>query len=323
MKISRLVIYFVAATITIVAVAACRATPTPTLPPPPTTPPPTPTPSPTAEPTQTTGICGQQGGITVLLLGESLSEDRSVRGANAIRLVRVDYDTRTVRVLALPPYLWVDTPALSAEQIDATALAYVYQEALQSGPGSDRAKMAHAANVLAQTLTDNFGLVVDHSVSIKQGTFTNTIDTLGGLSIELAEDVNLSLSGSGVYSAGLQTLDGQAVLEYVSGYSTAGIEPLTEWERLDRQNQVLQALFAQVTRPETLLKLPELLQQLYQDVVTDMGLSQFLILTCMMQESLSIEYLKLDPALVTPGEDKILLPKTDEIIKYLETEFVQ
>jgi hypothetical protein len=44
----------------------------------------------------------------------------------------------------------------------------------------------------------------------------------------------------------------------------------------------------------------------------------------MIQESgVSIEYLTLDPALVTPGEGNILLPKTDEIITYLETEFIQ
>jgi hypothetical protein len=319
MKLSRLVIYVAAAVIVVVAAAACRATPTAT-----TTAMPAATFTPTAEPTQAAGICGQQSDITVLLLGENLPEDRPVRGAGAIRLVRVDYGARAVRVLPLPPYLWVNTPALSAEQIDATALTLVYQEALQNGPGSDRAKMAYATDVFAQTLADNFGLVPDHTVSVRQGTFVDIIDALGGLLIDLPENVDGLPSRSGAYSAGPQVLDGQAVLDYVSMYSSVGGESLPEWERLERQNQVLRALYAQVIRPETLLKLPSLFRQFHQDVVTDLGLGQILALACILQEpDLSIEHLELDPALVTPGEGNILLPKTDQIIAYLETEFVQ
>lgn len=319
MKLSRLVIYVAAAVIVVVAAVACRATPTAT-----STAMPAATFTPTAEPTRAADICGQQSDITVLLLGENLPEDRPVRGASAIRLVRVDYDARAVRVLPLPPHLWVDTPALSAEQIDATALTLVYQEALQNGPGSDRAKMAYATDVFAQTLADNFGLVPDHTVSVRQGTFVDIIDALGGLLIDLPENVDGLPSRSGTYSAGPQVLDGQAVLDYVSVYSSVGGESLPEWERLERQNQVLRALYAQVIRPETLLKLPGLFRQFHQDVVTDLGLGQILALACVLQEpDLSIEYLELDSALVTPGEGNILLPKTDRLIAYLEMEFVQ
>jgi len=37
----------------------------------------------------------------------------------------------------------------------------------------------------------------------------------------------------------------------------------------------------------------------------------------------SIEYLELGADLVTPGEGNILLPETDRIVAYLETEFLQ
>ncbi|RLC73683.1 MAG: hypothetical protein DRJ03_26625 [Chloroflexi bacterium] len=333
MEISRRTIYIAAATFVLIAVAVCitllivtrmsAPPPTPTVPPMATAMPAA-TPTPTAEPTQAAGTCGQHGSTTVLLLGESLPESHQARGASAIRLIRVDYDAQTVRVLALPPYLWVDTPALSAAQIDATVLTLVYWEALQVGPGSDRAKMAYAANVFAQTLEDNFGLVPDHFISVRQGVFVDTIDALGGLSIDLPEDVDGLPSRSGTYSAGPQVLDGQGVLDYVSIYSAGGDEPPAEWERLERQDQVLRALEAQLARPETLFKLPDLLRQFHQDVVTDMGLSQILVLACILQEpDVSIEYLELDADLVTLGEDNILLPKTDQIIAYLNTAFVQ
>jgi anionic cell wall polymer biosynthesis LytR-Cps2A-Psr (LCP) family protein len=330
MKISRRMICVAAAAIVLAGSAGCSvvptatsvsATPTATPTPMPTA---TPIPTPTPEPTQAAGVCGQQGSTTVLFLGESLPEDNPARGASAIRVVRVDYDAKTVRALALPPYLWVNTPALSAAGTEATTLTLVYQEAHQIGPGSDRARMAYATDVLSQTLSHNFGLAPDHTISVKQGVFVDAIDALGGLSIDLPEAVDGSSSGFGTYGAGPQVLDGRAVLDYVSMVPAAGDEPLEEWERLERQEQVLRALYAQVTRPEILLKLPGLLRRFHQDVVTDLGLSQVLAMGCLVsQPDVSVEYLELSSDLVTPGEDNILLPKTDEIITYLETTFAE
>jgi len=337
-NVFRRLIHAATAAILLVGGAACRATPTPTtvsvptaaptIAPPTRAPTPVPTstlaPTPTPEPTPAPGACGQQGRTTVLLLGENLPEDRPARGAGAIRLVGVDFDARTVRVLSLPPYLWVDTPALSAVGVEAATLARAYQVALAIGPGSERANMAYASDVLSQTLAHNFGLVPDHTVGIRQGAFVDMIDALGGLSIDLPEDVDGSSSGLGYYAAGEQVLDGQAVLDYVTIYPALGDEPPVEWDRLERQNQVLQALRAQLTRPETLLKLPGLIRQFHQDVVTDLGLEQLLALGCLLGvEDVSVEYLELGSDLVTLGEDKILFPKTDEIVAYLETAFAQ
>jgi anionic cell wall polymer biosynthesis LytR-Cps2A-Psr (LCP) family protein len=324
----------------LVTIAACQATPTATsvsvpptatstIPPattstptPTPTQPPTATPTSTAEPAQAAGVCGQQGRTTVLLVGESLPEDRPARGASAIRLVRVDYDAGTVRVLSLPPYLWVETPALSAAGVDATALTLAYWEALDLGSGSDRARMAYATSILSQTLAHNFGLAPDHTISIRQGAFIDAVDALGGLSIDLPEDVDGSPSGFGTYRAGRQVLDGRAVLDYISIYPAVGDEPPLEWERLARQQQVLQALQAQLARPQTLLQLPGLVRQFYQDVITDLGLEQVLALGCLFSPAdVSIEFVELPADLATPGEDGILLPKTDEIVAYLETAF--
>jgi polyisoprenyl-teichoic acid--peptidoglycan teichoic acid transferase len=325
MKIFRLVIYVVAAVIVIVAVAACRATPTPTSLPP--APPPTATTisTPTTEPTQPTGVCGQQGSITVLIMGESAPEDQSERGASYIRLARVDYGARVVRVLALPPYLWVNTPALSTTaQIEAIELTHVYREALQIPSGRDRAKIAYAADITAQTIDDNFDLAPDHTVVLRQGAFVEMIDALGGLSIDLPEDVDGSPCGLGTYSAGPQVLDGQRVLDYVSIYPAVGDEEPIELERFKRQRQVLRAIHAQVISIKTLLHSPDLIRRYHQYVVTDLGLNHLLALACLLQEpGLSVEYLELTPDLFTPGEGKILFPKTDEIIQYIETEFVQ
>lgn len=262
--------------------------------------------------------------MTVLLLGESLPEDHPLRGASAIRLVKADFNTAEVTVLSLPPYVWVRTPALASAGIASTALTLSYWEAMEAGTGSERARMAYASGVLLQTLEENFGLKADHYVTLKQGAFVDMIDALGGLSIDLPEAVDGWPSRLGYYSAGRQVLDGQATLDYVVIYPAVGDQAPTEWERLARQEQVLAALKAQLARPETMLKLPGAVSRFYQDVVTDLSLSQVLALGCLANEpDLSLAHVSLATDMVTQGPDKILYPKMDEIVAYLQAAFIE
>jgi hypothetical protein len=336
MNTSRRVILIAAVAILLVVAPSCRrATPTPTrasVPPtvrPTSTPAPTPeptstpTPTPTPEPAEPPGACGQEGSWIVLVVGEGLPESHPDRGAGAIRLVRVDFDARTVRVLSIPPYLWVDTRAMSSVRIDASTLALAYQVAMQTASGTDQERMAEAAAVLALVVNHNLSAMPDHTIALRQGAFIDMIDTLGGLSIDLPADVDGSAGGFGTYTAGPQVLDGAAVLDYISVFQAEGDEPPLELARLERQNQVVQALVDQLTSAETLLKLPALIRQFEQDVVTDLDLERLLALGCLLaEEDVSVEYMQIGPDLVTPGVDKILFPKTEEIIDYIQTEFL-
>jgi anionic cell wall polymer biosynthesis LytR-Cps2A-Psr (LCP) family protein len=296
--------------------------PPPTSTPPPPTPPPAP--PPTAEPAQSGGLCGEQGSLTVLLLGEGLWEDKPLRGASAIRLVRVDFDARTVRVLALPPHIWVSTPALATAGIDTSELIFVYRDGLPLGTGSERARMAYATNVLAQTLADNFALLPNNYITLAQGSFAEMIDAMGGLSIDLPEDVDGSPSGFGYYHAGQQVMDGQSALDYVRIYPAAGDTSPIEWERAVRQRQVLDALRAQLAQLQTVTRLPSLIRRFYQDVVTDLSLSQIFTMACVLQApDVSIEYLEFTPDMVTVGPGEVLSPNMEPILAFLETAFIQ
>jgi hypothetical protein len=319
-KLHRVILIAAVIVLLVVAPSCRRATPTPT----PLSVPPTALPTPTPEPTEPPGACGQEGSWLLLVVGEALPEDVPDRGAGAIRLVRVDFDTRTVRVLSVPPYLWVDTRSMSSVQLDASTLALAYQVAMQTASGTDQERMAEAADVLALVVNHNLRAMPDHTIALRQGAFIDMIDTLDGLSIDLPADVDGSAGGFGTYTAGPQVLDGAAVLDYMSIFQAEGDEPPLELARLERQNQVVQALVDQLTSAETLLKLPALIRQFEQDVVTDLDLEQLLALGCLLaEEDLSVEYMQIGPDLVTPGVDKILFPKTEEIIDYIQTEFLE
>jgi hypothetical protein len=276
------------------------------------------------EPAQSIGLCGQQGRQTVLILGESLPEDYPERGASLIRLVRVDYDTGTVRVLALPPYLAVSTPALADAGLESSVLTLVYWDALPFGEGSERARMAHASSVLAQTLIDNFGLLSDNYFTVDQGSFVDMVDAWGGLEITLPVAVDGSPSGFRYFYAGPQVMDGQSVLDYVRIYPAAGDASPIEWARLERQQQVIEASRDQLFRPWAAARLAVQVPRFYQDVVTDLSLAQVFALACVLQApEASVEFLALEPGMVTEGPNQILVPNMEAIMAFLETEFNQ
>ena len=193
-----------------------------------------------------------------------------------------------------------------------------------AGRLSERAKMAHASDLVARTLADNFQLVAEHTISLRQGTFVETIDAVGGLDITLPEDVDGTGGGFGHYYAGRQVLDGEAVLDYMSIYAADGDTGPAEWGRLARQNQVLGAFLVQLTHPQTLLKVPALLRRFHQDVVTDLKLNDFLDLACMLDAAdVAVEHVELDESLLTEIQNQMLVPDVAGITALLEEEFGQ
>jgi LCP family protein required for cell wall assembly len=269
-------------------------------------------------------ICGRRGTLHVLIVGESAPDSASPRGADAIWMVRLDYDAPSMRALALPPDLWVRTPQLAEAEIESTTLMLTYYEALQRAEGSDRARMAAATNVLAKVLADQLGLVADHYISIQPDALPNVIDALGGLSVDLPEEVDGTPDGLGVFQAGSQVLAGEQVLEYVRIYRTAGDSDPTEWERLARQKQILDALQEQLTRPEVIIRLPGLLRHFYADVVTDLTLGDTFTMACLARhDEVSVETLAIGPELVEPVEGQGLVPQMEELSAFLAAEWTR
>jgi hypothetical protein len=285
------------ATSTSVSAAQARAKP-PTATPLPTetaVPSPTPTATEAAPAMSSSGskekpACGE-GTLTVLLLGEADPERSPGRGADAIRYVQVDFDRSLVRVLAIPPDLQMDAAQIPSLESDLVTLTTAYFRA-KLRPGSERVKMVE-----------------------------EVVDELGGLHIYIPEDVVGWPDGMGVFTKGWHDLEGWQVLEYVKIRTPGPEEGPVEYARLARQRQVLQALYAQLRQPLTLIRLPGLIRVYRRNVVTDLRLPQFLDLACVLgQDDLAVAYFAIGPDLVTP-QDSILVPKTDEIRAFVEEIF--
>lgn len=251
------------------------------------------------------GICGQTGRENMLLIGQSLPES-APRGADAIRLMVVDYDLPAVRILAMPPDLLVATAGLDDFEAAALTQAFYYGEA--PPPRGEPAAVRKATQVIAQAMLDNFSYTTEKYLTMNEPVFREMVDTLDGVEVQVLAYVDGSPEGYGIYEPGPDLMDGQRALDYVR-MSLGG-----EWDRFARQNQVLLGIQAEIVKPENWTKIPALVNDFYHFLVTDLSPKELKDLNCLIAEvGGQVELLEVTPEMVTPGEEGVLIPDVEAI----------
>jgi LCP family protein required for cell wall assembly len=103
--------------------------------------------------------------------------------------------------------------------------------------------------LLVRTVEFNTGLHIDHYVEIGFAGFANIVDAVGGVEIDIPQDIKDTKSGADL-KKGKQTLDGQEALAFVrTRYALAG----SDLDRTKNQQKFLSALANQVATPSTVL----------------------------------------------------------------------
>lgn len=237
------------------------------------------------EPSQAGRTCGNVGTVHLLVVGLTLPANGDILGADAIRLITINYSQPSVTILTIPAMLWVKTPALTDLGVNQIQLAAVYSTAYSATVSEPVEIRAHkATQVLAQTIVDNFNYVPDHYITVNDAEFSKLIDTLGGIDIDLPNAVDGSSEGYGLYPAGHQQLDGTRALNFARLFHPDGIRSQDVWGNLERQAIVVKAILATSIKPRNWAKLPELISKAQQTVITDLSPEQTLRLTCVTQE---------------------------------------
>lgn len=254
-------------------------------------------------------VCGERGTMILLFAGIDFADGDPPRGADAVRLARVDFSARRLDVVAFPRDLWVH----SAEFANGQRLGLVYYYTRMNTPGSQRDFIETATNALAQALADNFGVAPQHYITVQLDGLVNIVDTLGGVTIDLPQAIHTRRGIN--FPAGVQTLNGQQAADFLRMRMPGG-----EAARLKRQNLFLEALRSKLITPAVLPKLPSLVEQLNSSVVTDLSLKQLKDLACLVNQVPDGQYTfyEIGDTLATAGENNMLIPKTEEIRKFLE-----
>ena len=127
--------------------------------------------------------------------GAATGRDNIGARSDTIMVVRVDPATRAAAVLSFPRDLWVKIPGKSNNRINT---AYIKDDYA----------------LLAQTLYDNFGIVVDHYIQVDFCAFKKIVDAVGGVGVPFDTRVIDTHVGLDV-PAGCHIFSGDEGLAYV------------------------------------------------------------------------------------------------------------
>ncbi|GAA0687910.1 MULTISPECIES: LCP family protein [Streptomyces] len=103
--------------------------------------------------------------------------------------------------------------------------------------------------LLVRTVEFNTGLHIDHYVEIGFGGFANIVDAVGGVEMDIPQDIKDTKSGADL-KKGKQTLNGAEALAFVR---TRYALPGSDLDRTKNQQKFLSALAGQVATPSTVL----------------------------------------------------------------------
>jgi LCP family protein required for cell wall assembly len=122
----------------------------------------------------------------------------------------------------------------------------------QPAMGANKLNAAYSIDgptLLVRTVEFNTGLHIDHYVEIGFGGFASIVDAVGGVEMDIPQDIKDTKSGADL-KKGKQTLNGEQALAFVrTRYALAG----SDLDRTKNQQKFLSALANQVATPSTIL----------------------------------------------------------------------
>jgi LCP family protein required for cell wall assembly len=254
--------------------------------------------------------------INVLVMGiDQRQQEQGPWRTDTMLVLTLDPVTKSGGMLSIPRDLWVPIPGYEAGRINTAH----YLGELYDYPGGGPA-------LAVKTVQYNIGVPIHYYARFNFTAFEEVVDLIGGIDVYVAEEIDDPLYPDEAYGydplyipAGWQHLNGEMALKYARTRHSAG----GDFDRAERQQQVLMAIFEQVTRLELLPQLapraPELWRTLQGAVETDLTLDEIIALAQLAGEveTENIRYGVIDEHYTqfwtTPDEQQVLIPLRDRM----------
>jgi len=220
------------------------------------------------------------GRVNILLLGRGGEGHDGPDLTDTILIASIDPVNNKSALLSIPRDLWVRTD-YGTMKINAL-FARAKESAMNKNGGNVADAEAKAAQVVKGEMNDVFGINMHYYAMIDFEGFGKAVDTLGGVTIDVPEDLRDStmawLNGgrSLLVPAGRQTLDSKHALWYVrSRHGSAR----GDFDRAERQRLFIAALQKEITSVGTYSN-PATVSRLMDDfgnhIRTDFGLNELM-----------------------------------------------
>lgn len=159
--------------------------------------------------------------ISIILIGKDKSSEEGTR-SDSIIIATIKKKDKTLKLTSLMRDLYVPIPDQMDNRINA-------------------AYSLGGMELLSRTIEENFAIEIEGCIEVDFSGFINSIDTIGGVDIELNKDEAYYLSNiSGLsFTEGINNLSGKTAL----AYSRIRYIGNADYERTERQRNVLVAVF--------------------------------------------------------------------------------
>jgi LCP family protein required for cell wall assembly len=237
--------------------------------------------------------------LVILLMGVDTRKYEGEEGAgltDTVILAKIDLQENTAGLFSIPRDLWLEH-AVSAYSPSKVNQLYMIGEGTGYPGGGPALAM--------DTLGDFLGTEIHHYATVDFKAFVTLVDAVEGVKINVPKRININPIGPGTVTLkkGVQTLPGDLALAYVRARHTEN----GDFDRAQRQQQVLVALQRRFVRfdvlPLLIRKFPTLYQEISDGLDTNLTLSQMISLgkASMDISTEDIYQVVLSPPLVEPG----------------------
>ena len=254
--------------------------------------------------------------INVLVMGiDQRENEQGPWRTDTMLVLTLDPVSMSGGMLSIPRDLWVPIPGYEEGRINQ---AHFLGEAYDH-PGGGPA-------LAVNTVQYNLGVPIHYYGRFNFTAFEELVDLIGGIDVYVEEEINDPAYPDEGYGydplyipSGWQHLNGEMALKYARTRHSPG----GDFDRAKRQQQVVMAIFEQVTRLELLPQLapraPEMWQTLQGAVETDLTLDQIIALAQLASEieAEDIRYGVIDEYYTqfwtTPDGQQVLIPLRDRM----------
>ena len=180
--------------------------------------------------------------VTILVMGLDLRDWEADQGAprtDTMILLTLDPISKTAGMLSIPRDLWVEIPGFEHAKINT---AYQIGEGSQlpgGGPG-----------LAVRTVEEFMGITINYYAQVDFDAFVRFIDEIGGVKVDVPAEIKVDIIGRPnpiKLQPGVQNLYG----EYALAYARARNSENGDFDRAQRQQQVILAMRNQLLRPDT------------------------------------------------------------------------
>ncbi|SEM65407.1 cell envelope-related function transcriptional attenuator common domain-containing protein [Mesobacillus persicus] len=195
--------------------------------------------------------------FSVIILGIENYTDENDRGrSDTIMVATFNPEQQTMKLVSIPRDTLVNIPDYKSDKINHS----------YSIGGKEK--------VIA-TVEDFLEVPIDYYVTVNFQGFTNIIDTLGGVKVDVPfdfNDINRDWERFYFYE-GVQTLNGDEALVYARMRKQ---DPRGDFGRNERQRQIVAGVIDKISSPSTFLKIDDIVEVISDNIGTNMRMREAL-----------------------------------------------